>query len=85
MCCHFPFVDGGRQIAQYRVQPHAVVEVDDVVSDVILGLGLVGILALPDTFHFEVQEEALGYGIVPAIAFPAHATNEAMLVEQVLV
>ena len=29
-CCHFPFVDGGRQIAQYRVQALAVVKPDEV-------------------------------------------------------
>lgn len=65
-----PCCAAGRQISHCGVQPHAVVEVDDGISNVILGLGLVDILALPDTFHFEVQEEAPGYGIFPAIAKP---------------
>lgn len=40
-------------------------EADYVVGDVDLCLGMIGILALPDTLHFEVQEEALSYRIIP--------------------
>jgi hypothetical protein len=42
-----------------------------------------GIVALPHPFHFEVQEEAFGDGVeavlrLPAIAFAAHAADEAV-------
>ena len=44
----------GRQVAQFGVQRHAVVEVDDVVSDVARGLGVVGKVTLLNTFYFEI-------------------------------
>ena len=72
----------GRQVAQFGVQPHAVVEADDVVGDVACGLGVVGIVTLPDTLHFEVQEEALHHRVIPAIAFAAHAADKAVLGQQ---
>ena len=40
------------------MQTFAVIEADDVVGDVDPGFGVVGIVALPHPFHFEVQEEA---------------------------
>jgi hypothetical protein len=45
------------------VQSGVVVETDDVIGDVSFGLGLIGISALPDLLHFEVQEEAFGHGV----------------------
>ena len=39
--CLFPFVSGGRQVAQCRMQTDIVVEADDVVGDVPAGLGVV--------------------------------------------
>jgi hypothetical protein len=56
-----------------------------VVGDVGLSLGVIGILALPDAFHFEVQEEAFRYGIISTITLAAHAANEVVLRQQILV
>ncbi|MBC7501766.1 MAG: hypothetical protein H7315_14925 [Herminiimonas sp.] len=42
---------------------------DDVSSDIDLGLGMIGVFTLSDAFHFEVQEEALGDRVVPAVPF----------------
>ena len=53
----------GWQVTQCGVQTHVVVEADDVVSDVAGGLGVVGVVALPDTLHLQVQEETLYDGI----------------------
>lgn len=41
-------------------------EAADVVDDVVSALGVVGILALPNAFHLEVQEESFGDRSVPA-------------------
>ena len=81
-CCHVPLISGGRQIAQFRVQPHVVVEADDVLGDVARGLGMVGVVALPDPLHLQVQEEALHHGVVPAVALAAHARAQAVALEQ---
>ena len=43
----------GWQVAQFGVQPHAVVEAHDVVGDVCHGLGVVGVVALPDPLRLE--------------------------------
>ena len=64
------------------MQPHAVVAADDVVSDVARGLGVVGIVTLPNTLHFELQEEALHHRVIPAVALAAHAANQAVLGQQ---
>ena len=45
---------------------------------------MVGILALPDAFHFHVQEEPFGNGVIPAIVLAAHAADEAVLGQQIL-
>jgi hypothetical protein len=42
------------------MQTVVVVEADDIGGDIDLGLRVVGILALPHPFHFEIQEEAFG-------------------------
>jgi hypothetical protein len=62
-CCHVPLVDGGRQIAQNRMQMFAVVEADDVDGDIDSCFGMVGIFPLPYPFHFEIQEEAFGSSV----------------------
>ena len=74
----------GWQVAQFGVQPHAVVEVDDVVGDVAHCLGVVGVVALPNTLHLQVQEEALRHRVIPTIAFTAHAADQAMFGQQLL-
>jgi hypothetical protein len=80
--CRFLLKGIGWQVAQLGMQTHAVVEADDVVSDVIGGLAVIGVIALPDAFHFEVQEEALHDRVVPTITFAAHAAHQAVLRQQ---
>jgi hypothetical protein len=36
------------------------------------------IVSIPDPFGFQSMKETLGYGVVPAIALPAHATADAV-------
>lgn len=57
------------------MQPCAVVEGNDVIRHIALGLGLIGIAALPNTRHFQIQEEAFRHCVIPAIAFPAQAAD----------
>jgi hypothetical protein len=40
---------------------------------------LIGIFALPNAFHFVVQEEAFCHSIVPTVALTVHSADEAML------
>ena len=42
---------------------NTVVEADDVVGNVTRGLGMVGVIALSDALHLQVQEEALHDGL----------------------
>lgn len=63
------------------MQPFAVIEADDVGGDVRFGLGVIGIFPLPDALHLEIEEEAFGHCVVPAISCAAHATHEAMLAQ----
>ena len=52
--CRF-LLDGiGRQVAPCGVQPHAVLEADDVVGNVAHGLAMVGVIALPTALHLQV-------------------------------
>lgn len=51
-------------------------EADDVIGDVGLGLGMIGILPLRDALHLEVQEKAFCYCVIATIAPAAHAANE---------
>ena len=46
----------GWQVAQFGVQPHAVVEAHDVVGDVCHGLGVVRVVALPDPLRLEAYD-----------------------------
>ena len=48
------------------MQPYAVADADDAVGDVAPGFGVVGVIALPDAFHFEIQEEALYHRVYPS-------------------
>jgi len=43
---------------------------------------MVGVVALPETFHLQVQEEALHHRVVPAVALAAYAGDQAVLVQQ---
>ncbi len=58
------------------MQTRGVVEAVDVVSDGAVGLSLAGIRPR-GFFGLERGEEALGDGVVPAIALAAHAGHEA--------
>jgi hypothetical protein len=46
---------------------------------------MVGILALLDTVHFEVHEEAFGHSVIPAITFLAHTAQEAVPRQHILI
>ena len=50
-CCVLLLVLTRGLVAQRRMQPHGVVEIDDVVGDVGLRLGMVGVVALADPLH----------------------------------
>ena len=52
------------QVAQFRVQLHAVVEADGVVSDVRYRLGMVGVVALPNPLHLHKDHEIMGSQIM---------------------
>ena len=45
----------GRQVTQFRVQPLAVVKVDEVVCNVIHGLGVGGVVALSNALNLQIQ------------------------------
>lgn len=42
---------------------------------------MIGIVTLPDAFHPETQNEALHHGIVPTVAFTAHAGLQSMILK----
>ena len=55
------------------MQPGAVVEAHDVVSNVGLCLYMVGIVTLLNALH---------HGVIPTISFATHASNESMARQQ---
>lgn len=67
------------------MQPFTVVERHDIVSYVQFAIGVVGVSALPNALHLQIQEEASGNGIVPTISLPTHAAGEPVLGQQGLV
>ena len=72
----------GWLVSQRGVQPDGVVEAHDVVRDVRLGLGMVCIVAQPDTLLLQAREEFLHNSVVPAVALAAHAAHQAMALQQ---
>ena len=64
------------------MQPHKVVEVDDVVSHVVDGFAVIGVITLPNPLHLQIQDQALHHRVIPAITFAAHAAREAMVFQQ---
>ena len=74
----------GWQVAQFGMQPYAVVKADDVVGDVSCGFRLVGVVALPYPLHLQVQEEALHHRVVPTVALAAHAADQPVFVQHSL-
>ena len=49
--CRFLLKGIERQVAQFGVRTHAVVEADEIVRDVIHGFAVIGAIALPDTLR----------------------------------
>jgi hypothetical protein len=64
-----------------RMKPDGVVELVDVVSDDAPSMLDVSEDATLDALVFERREEALGDGVVPAVALATDAADEAILVE----
>lgn len=64
------------------MQPHKVVEVDDLVSHVVDGFAVIGVITLPNLLHLQIQEQALHHRVIPVIIFAAHAAREAMVFQQ---
>jgi len=73
-----------RLIVQGGMETKGVVEAEDDVVDIACGLHWVGVSALPQALHFEIQKEALDDGVIPAVALAAHAGDEAVSGEQLL-
>jgi len=63
------------------MQTASVVEADDVLVDVGSSLHGIVIAMLPQALHFQVQEESFHDGVVMAIAFSAHAGDQAVLLQ----
>ena len=57
------------------MQSQVVVERHDVISDIADGLVVVGVVALPDAFYLQIEEESLHDGVVPTITLAAHAQS----------
>ena len=57
---------------------YSAVEVDDLVCKVCGGFCAISIVLLANPFHLQTQEESLHHRVVPAIAFAAHAAQQAM-------
>ena len=58
--------------------PLPIVEHLDVFEDILLGFVSCGIVPMVHEFTFERPEEAFDAGVVPAVAFAAHAGRDAM-------
>ena len=63
----------------------SIVEHLNVFEDVLLGFGSCGIVPMVHELALQCPEEALHAGVVPAIAFAAHAGRDAVRGEQLLV
>jgi len=63
------------------MKPDGAIELVDVVSDDAPSMLDVSEDAPLDALVFERREEALGDGVVPAVALATHAADEAILVE----
>lgn len=65
------------------MQSMGVVEANDALGNIADCLTWIGVAALPDALHLQAQEEPLHGHIVPTIAFPAHAGDQAVARQQV--
>lgn len=77
--------DAGRKIAEFRMQPLAIVEASDVIGHVKFGFRVVRVISLPDTLHLHNQEESFSDGVILTNDFAAHAADKAMFSEQGLI
>ncbi len=77
-----PFKFYRRQVAIVGMESLSVVEDFDVVEDGFSGRVTGGIVFMVYAFGFQGVKEALGDGVVPAVAFTAHALLDAVLLEQ---
>lgn len=64
------------------MSPDGVVEHLDVIEDVLAGRITGCIDPAADALAFEQLEEALGYGVIVAIASPAHATHQIVRLQE---
>lgn len=62
-----------------------IVEHLNVFEDILRGFVTGRVLPMIDQFTLEYSEETLDAGVVPAVAFMAHAGDEAVLIKQTLV
>jgi len=83
--CRPRFVLSRGVIAEGRMLTLPIVEDLDVFEDVLLGFVSGDILSLMYQLTLERSEETFDARVVPAVAFTAHARNEAVLSESVLV
>lgn len=68
-----------RQLAQFEV-PHAVAEADDVVSDVRRGLGMIGLVTMPDPLRIgalQCQQTAPVRSFALSMPYNRHTRNVA--------
>ena len=68
-------------IAQCGVATSAIVEDFDVLEEVLPGLCPSRVAHVMNAFVLQAVEEALGRGIVPAVALAAHGNDDAELLE----
>jgi hypothetical protein len=80
---HF-FEIHGAEITEIRMQPFAVVKHLNVVNDTISGLLPGSAVRAKHSFSFQSSEETFQRRIIPAIAFPAHTANYAVIFKQLL-
>jgi hypothetical protein len=66
------------------MSPFAVVKHLDVVSDIFSGIIFGFVLCKKYPFGFQTAKETLCHGIVPAVSFATHATDNAMGLEYIL-
>ena len=62
-----------------------IIEHLDVLKNILFGFVSCDVMPMIDQFTLESSEETLDAGVVPAVAFAAHAGDEAVLIKQTLV
>jgi hypothetical protein len=79
------FILIGRAVAEGRMKSRAIVEALDVVEREAARLGARVEGEVVEPLGFERMEEALGRGVVEAVAGAAHAAHDAVAIEELLV